>query len=110
MVGSPCWVAVSDMPSACGSRSAGTSGGTLIAPPELATVRSGVVRGCGRTRRPRARDPALRLRHDRRPSRGDPAMSIDTVALGIQGLHVSRQGLGCMGMSQSYGAGDDDES
>ena len=37
-------------------------------------------------------------------------MSIETVALGSQGLRVSRQGLGCMGMSQSYGAGDDDES
>jgi aryl-alcohol dehydrogenase-like predicted oxidoreductase len=37
-------------------------------------------------------------------------MSIDTVALGSQGLRVSRQGLGCMGMSQSYGAGDDNES
>jgi aryl-alcohol dehydrogenase-like predicted oxidoreductase len=37
-------------------------------------------------------------------------MTIETVALGSQGLHVSRQGLGCMGMSQSYGAGDDDES
>jgi aryl-alcohol dehydrogenase-like predicted oxidoreductase len=37
-------------------------------------------------------------------------MSIETVALGSQGLRVSRQGLGCMGMSQSYGAGDDTES
>src|SRR6478672_558223 len=37
-------------------------------------------------------------------------MSIETVDLGSQGLRVSRQGLGCMGMSQSYGAGDDEES
>src|SRR6478672_6099228 len=37
-------------------------------------------------------------------------MSIETVDLGSQGLRVSRQGLGCMGMSQSYGAGDDRES
>src|SRR5689334_16726693 len=37
-------------------------------------------------------------------------MSIEIVALGSQGLRVSRQGLGCMGMSQSYGAGDDAES
>jgi aryl-alcohol dehydrogenase-like predicted oxidoreductase len=37
-------------------------------------------------------------------------MSIEIVVLGSQGLRVSRQGLGCMGMSQSYGAGDDAES
>ncbi len=32
------------------------------------------------------------------------------VSLGSQGLTVSAQGLGCMGMSQSYGQGDDSES
>ncbi|MET9359759.1 aldo/keto reductase [Streptomyces sp. NPDC006632] len=32
------------------------------------------------------------------------------VALGSQGLRVSAQGLGCMGMSQSYGVGNDTES
>ena len=31
-------------------------------------------------------------------------------SLGTQGLEVSALGLGCMGMSQSYGAADDDES
>ncbi|MBV9410356.1 MAG: aldo/keto reductase [Acidimicrobiia bacterium] len=31
-------------------------------------------------------------------------------ALGTQGLTVSAQGLGCMGMSEFYGAGDRDES
>ena len=32
------------------------------------------------------------------------------VALGSQGLTVSRQGLGCMGMSEFYGERDDAES
>ncbi|WP_414715101.1 aldo/keto reductase [Stackebrandtia sp.] len=32
------------------------------------------------------------------------------VSLGSQGLRVSAQGLGCMGMSQSYGVGNDVES
>ena len=35
---------------------------------------------------------------------------MDTIALGSQGLEVSRQGLGCMGMSDFYGPRDDDES
>ncbi len=34
----------------------------------------------------------------------------ETVSLGAQGLRVGRQGLGCMGMSEFYGAGDDTES
>jgi aryl-alcohol dehydrogenase-like predicted oxidoreductase len=37
-------------------------------------------------------------------------MTIATRALGTQGLQVSELGLGCMGMSQSYGAADRDES
>jgi len=32
---------------------------------------------------------------------------MQTIALGTQGLRTSRQGLGCMGMSEFYGAGDD---
>src|ERR1700722_19106402 len=35
---------------------------------------------------------------------------METIPLGSQGLIVSRQGLGCMGMSEFYGTGDDDES
>src|SRR3984957_11618473 len=35
---------------------------------------------------------------------------METISLGSQGLTVSRQGLGCMGMSEFYGATDDDES
>src|ERR1700728_5364100 len=35
---------------------------------------------------------------------------MEQIALGSQGLTVSRQGLGCMGMSDFYGDTDDDES
>ena len=35
---------------------------------------------------------------------------METRRLGGQGLEVSQQGLGCMGMSEFYGAGDDAES
>ena len=35
---------------------------------------------------------------------------METRTLGTQGLAVSAQGLGCMGMSQSYGSFDDNES
>jgi aryl-alcohol dehydrogenase-like predicted oxidoreductase len=35
---------------------------------------------------------------------------METIALGRQGLEVSRQGLGCMGMSDFYGPRDDAES
>ena len=35
---------------------------------------------------------------------------MQSVPLGNQGLTVSRQGLGCMGMSEFYGPGDDSES
>src|ERR1700748_2719101 len=34
----------------------------------------------------------------------------ETTDLGTQGLRVGRQGLGCMGMSEFYGTGDDAES
>jgi aryl-alcohol dehydrogenase-like predicted oxidoreductase len=37
-------------------------------------------------------------------------MTISTRTLGSSGLTVSMQGLGCMGMSQSYGAPDPEES
>ncbi len=37
-------------------------------------------------------------------------MSIPTLALGAQGLHVSQLGLGCMGMSDFYGGRDESEA
>ena len=37
-------------------------------------------------------------------------IQMQNVQLGSQGLTVSRQGLGCMGMSEFYGRGDDAES
>ena len=37
-------------------------------------------------------------------------MAIETRTLGSVGLEVSAEGLGCMGMSEFYGKGDDDES
>jgi aryl-alcohol dehydrogenase-like predicted oxidoreductase len=35
---------------------------------------------------------------------------IDQRPIGTQGLTASAQGLGCMGMSEFYGPGDDEES
>ncbi len=35
---------------------------------------------------------------------------MDTRKLGSQGLEVSELGLGCMGMSEFYGTGDEEES
>ena len=45
-----------------------------------------------------------------RQSDADIVTPMQTRALGQQGLVVSALGLGCMGMSQSYGEGDDAES
>src|ERR1700691_1521153 len=40
----------------------------------------------------------------------DGIMTLSTRKLGSQGLEVSAIGLGCMGMSQSYGPADEAES
>jgi aryl-alcohol dehydrogenase-like predicted oxidoreductase len=45
-----------------------------------------------------------------RPPRIKKAMTLQTRKLGSQGLEVSTIGLGCMGMSQSYGPADETES
>jgi aryl-alcohol dehydrogenase-like predicted oxidoreductase len=37
-------------------------------------------------------------------------MALKTRKLGLQGLEVSEIGLGCMGMSATYGSADDHES
>jgi hypothetical protein len=42
--------------------------------------------------------------------RGKDRQLMETIPLGSQRLIVSRQGLGRMGMSEFYGAGDDAES
>jgi aryl-alcohol dehydrogenase-like predicted oxidoreductase len=42
--------------------------------------------------------------------KADPTKMLPTRKLGRQGLTVSALGLGCMGMSQSYGAADETES
>ena len=44
------------------------------------------------------------------PNRRTAAMTLATRKLGSQGLQVSAIGLGCMGMSQSYGPADEAES
>jgi aryl-alcohol dehydrogenase-like predicted oxidoreductase len=41
---------------------------------------------------------------------GETIMTLSKRKLGSQGLEVSVIGLGCMGMSQSYGPADDRES
>src|SRR6478736_4346000 len=41
---------------------------------------------------------------------GERQMTLGTHKLGSQGLQVSAIGLGCMGMSQSYGPADEAES
>ena len=45
-----------------------------------------------------------------RPSQGRPEDEMNKRTLGSQGLEVTEQGLGCMGMSEFYGTSDEGEA
>src|SRR5204862_4116683 len=62
---------------------------------------------CGKDARGRA-DSWAALDFER--ARGPSLARMKTTSLGTQGLVVSQQGLGCMGMSEFYGGRDDAES